>query len=292
MLNRRKFLMGMALGAAYGTAMAAKSAIPAKQIVADSVRIGIYPGELENGALYSTVMGNYEPFIDHLRSNGIRNMTYLVETNRAAWPQHLVRESYDFVYLPPQYAVTARLLGYEVLAKSDSSIQPVLVCNANSPHKTISDIAGAKVMIKENTVAAILAKYEMMKSGVIEKVKLIDAGTVDQDWLPEAVRNGMVDVTAIPKENLAAAKGLRALQECPALPGFVWLAGRKTRPEVVARFAGALTEFNPAEKLNQPAAIALGLKDKGFIKLGDGDMSLIARVVSSGVERFKGERKA
>lgn len=289
MFSRRQFLTGLA-GLAMSGASVAKSKINARYQA--HIRIGIYPGELENGALYATIVGNYEPFIDHLRANGFQDMTYLIETAKAAWPQHLVRESYDFVYLPPQMAVTARQLGYTPLARSETSIQPVFACNESSKLHSISDLAGAKarVLVKEDTVGALVAKYTLMKSGVIEKVSLLDAGSVDQNWLPEAAKQGLTDVVAIQNGIDFKQAGLRAIHECPSLPGFVWLAGRKVGPEAVEMFQRSLSNFNSGAKGMESAGIALGVGTKGFSPLTDADIAHIRTIVYSGVERFKATR--
>lgn len=278
--SRRNFLTSLAALALSSTALG-KSAPYVATKDTGPIRIGFLT--LDDGASYAERMFSAAPLIEHIQERGFKASTFLIESRKENWARILVREQYDMVCTPPEYAVTAKLLGYTPIACAMEATSPLLVCGAASSIRSINDVAGSRVLIREGSIDGTIVKYELMRLNVISKMKLLDAGRVEQEWLSKSIAVGLADIASVDRNNLT--KDLRVLHECTSIPGAVWLTPPRVPAERSAKLASAILSYQAGT-----TNVASQRKISGGLKaVSAGDIDQIRAVLFSGVERYRSE---
>jgi phosphonate transport system substrate-binding protein len=223
------FLRGaFALLALIATGVAAPAQSRPEKLV-----VGLLPGESA-----PTVMRLNEPLRAYLEKRLGMPVELVVGANYAATGEALRFGRLDIAYLGPvTYILQSRRVRLEPFARPSHEVvgptfQAVIIVSADSPAKTLGDLAGKDVAFGDpaSTSGTWVPRYMLAEKGLVSERDYTLRVLGAHDAVALAVANHKADAgglslpiyTRLIKEGKIDARAVRVLAESPAIPEYMW----------------------------------------------------------------------
>lgn len=254
--------------------------LTAEAVLAD-LTMGIFPRRAP-----AESMKAFTPLQEHLASVLGEKIELRVYKDFDVFEKALENKEIDIVHLNQMHYIANKAFGYRVIARNieDGSDMIVagLVVRKDSPHKSIADLKGKKMLFGGNAKAMqsyIAPSYMLREAGMKEGVDYTFEFAKNPPSAILGVASGAADaaggatVLLKSKEVTPVAGDLRVLVTSDPLPQLSWAVGERVTPEKAAAIQKAM--------VNAPAPVREAAKVDGWKESEDAHYAGVRRMVEA-----------
>ena len=232
---------------------------------AKPIQVAWNPGTYNKDTLF--FWGNkYWPMSNYMSQKMGRPVSYVPENNRATLLNQIRNQTYKWMYVQPDIAVTAQEFGYMPVAYMTRNSESVFVIPTDSKITHTSDLTGKRIATLAGTNDARLAKYYLHVEGWDANFKDISGGGYPE--LERIIKAKGADAIAVSR---SAANGiversngtLKIFASAGTIPLGVWLAHNSVSLSEINQMVDYMC--NSPRDLYLAAGLKLTEQEKPFI---------------------------
>ena len=195
----------------------------------NSFNVGFYPSTNSSSDSFN-FQSNFLPLASYLSEETNHSVQLIPEPNANQFVKRIAQNDYPAIVIGPSMALAATSAGYLPVARGGDFVSPGFLVPADSPIKTIADLAGKTVGTARASDAATVGRWELLKQkvdkvsfdyfgGSAQGLSILSTGAVDSVLLRASEAEAIVKQTTVggvPKYRVILGN-----EEVPAISAWV-----------------------------------------------------------------------
>lgn len=195
----------------------------------ESFNVGFYPSTNASSDSYN-FQANFLPLSSYLSEETNYSVSLIPEPNANQFIKRIAQNDYPAIVIGPSMALAAISAGYLPVARGGDFVSPGFLVPAESPIKTIADIAGKRIGTARASDAATVGRWELLKQkvdrvsfdffgGSAQGLSILSTGAVDGVLLRSSEAEEIVKQTTV--GGVPKYRVIVGYEEVPAISAWV-----------------------------------------------------------------------